>query len=67
MILLFLLLTAQLVRVLFPLTEGTWFHASAQTHTFVEPADGEDGNDEDQCCCYKIGHVMNSILIDGEP
>jgi hypothetical protein len=64
MILLFFLLTALLVGVLVPLTEGTWFHASAHAGALVEPADGERDNDKDQCCCYKIIHAMESSLID---
>jgi hypothetical protein len=62
--LLFFLLTAVLVRVLVPLTEGTWFRASAHAGALVEPAYGERDNNEDQCCCYKIRHAMNSSLID---
>jgi hypothetical protein len=58
---LFFLLTALLVRILVPLTEGTWFRASA--HTLVEPADGKGDNNEDQCCCYKIRHAMNSTIM----
>jgi hypothetical protein len=61
MMLLFFLLTALLVRVIVPLTEGTWFRASA--HALIVPADGEGDNNEDQCCCYKIRHAMNSTLI----
>ncbi len=48
--LLFFLLTVLLVRVLVPLTEGTWFHASAHTGALVEPADDERDDKEDQCC-----------------
>lgn len=64
--LLFFLLTRLAVRVLVPLTEGTWFHASAQAHALVEPAESEGDNDEDQRCCYKIRHAMNSTLVDHE-
>ncbi len=38
------------VRVLVPLTEGIWFHASAHAHAAVELGDGENENKEDQCC-----------------
>jgi hypothetical protein len=44
------LLTALRMRVLVPLTEGTWFHASAHAHAAVELGDGENDNKEDQCC-----------------
>jgi hypothetical protein len=64
MMLLFFLLTRLPVRVLVPLTEGTGFHASAQAHTLVESAESEGDNDEDQRCCYKIRHAMNSTIID---
>jgi len=48
MMLLFFFLTAVLVRVLVPLTEGTRFRASAQAHALVEPADSEGDSNEDQ-------------------
>jgi hypothetical protein len=48
MILLFFLLTTLLVRFLVPLTEGTWFRASAQAHALIEPADGKHDNNKDQ-------------------
>jgi len=38
------------VRILVPLTEGIWFHASAHAHAAVELGDGENENKEDQCC-----------------
>jgi hypothetical protein len=63
MMLLFLLLTAVLVRVLVPLTEGTLFRTSAKAHALVEPADGENDDKENQCCCYKIRHAMNSTIV----
>ena len=62
--LLFFLLTLLTARVLVPLTEGTRFHASARAHALVEPAESEGDNNEDQRGCYKIGHAMNSTLID---
>ena len=46
-----------------PLTEGTWFHASAQARALVEPAEGECDNNEDQRCCYNVRHKMNSPLL----
>jgi hypothetical protein len=44
------LLAALPVRVLVPLTEGIWFHASTHAHAAVELGDGENENKEDQCC-----------------
>jgi len=48
MMLLFFLLTTLLARIFVPLTEGTWFHASAHAHAFVEPAESECGDNEDK-------------------
>jgi hypothetical protein len=64
MILLFFLLTTLLARSFVPLTEGTWFHASAEARALIEPADSECDNDEDQRCCYTIRHKEISTLID---
>jgi hypothetical protein len=64
MMLLFFLLTALPVRVLVPLTEGTWLYTSAIAHALVEPAGDESDNDEDQCRCYKIRHMNNSTIMD---
>jgi hypothetical protein len=61
---LFFLLTVVPARFLVPLTEVTWFWASATA--LVEPADREGDNNEDQSSCYKIRHAMNSTLIDHE-
>ncbi len=62
--LLFFLLTALLVRLLVPLTEGTWFHASAQAPALIGPADDERDNNENQCRCYEIIHKKYSKAED---
>jgi hypothetical protein len=51
---LFLLPVMRPAGFVIPSTEGTGFLSSAPSDAAIVPADGEDDDDENEGCCYKI-------------